>query len=255
MFLSSILDSALGSPLVLLFGIFVIWMLVDAIRRGEWLWVIFILVFPLLNAPLYFFLVYRNAAALATEGFELPGSHDRRRIKELEVQIHHLDKAHHYFQLGDIYFQQGKMQKALVCYERALERDPEDIDIRSHLGHCLLRLNRPQEARPLLERVAREDSKHEYGHSLMALAETYMVLGEIEAAIPTWERVLEQNGYARARVQLAELLRMRGQIDRARGILNEVIADDLNAPDFQRKRDRVWLRRAKKLLPSLGEAR
>ena len=41
---------------------------------------------------LYFFLVYR-AAPSATQGFELPGANDRRRIKQLQAQIHHLDKA------------------------------------------------------------------------------------------------------------------------------------------------------------------
>ena len=47
-----------------------------------------------------------------TRGFELPGAHRRKRIKELQAKIHHLDKAHHYFELGDIYFQQGKLDKA-----------------------------------------------------------------------------------------------------------------------------------------------
>lgn len=248
------LDFWLRSPVLLVFGLFVIWMLVDAVRREEWLWVLFIFLFPMINAPLYFFLVYRNASPFATRGFELPGAHDRRRIKELQAQIHHLDKAHHHYQLGNIFFQQGKLPKALECYQKAYERDTDDIDIRSHLGQCLLRLNRPAEALPLLEKVCAEDSKHEYGHTLMALAETYMASNNPEAAIQTWQRVLEQNGYARARVQLAELYTARQQIGLARSILEEVIADDLNAPDFQRKQDRVWVRRAKRLLRPLREA-
>ena len=39
----------------------------------------------------------------------------------------------------------------------------------------------------------------------MALAETYTALGQTDAAIETWQRVLQDNAYARARVQLAEL--------------------------------------------------
>src|SRR3990172_8156572 len=114
---------------------FTIWMLVDAIRRREWVWVVFIILFPILNAPLYYFLVYR-AAPSATMGFELPGAHDRRRIKELQAQIYHLDKAHHHSQLGDIYFQQGKLAQAETCYRAALERDSQDLDTRAHLGQC-----------------------------------------------------------------------------------------------------------------------
>ena len=48
----------------------------------------------------------------------------------------------------------------------------DDIDTRAHLGQCLLRLQRADEARPLLEAVIAANPKHDYGHSLMAYAET-----------------------------------------------------------------------------------
>jgi len=239
----------LKSPLTLIFGAFVLWMLIDAIRREEWLWVLFIILFPVLNAVLYFFLVYRSASALATRGFELPGAHDRRRIKELQSQIHHLDKAHHHSQLGDIYFQQGRLEKARECYQKALERDADDIDTRGHMGQCLLRMNKPNEAREWLEKVCTENPKHDYGYSLLALAETYMALGDRETAIKTLQRVLQDHSYARARVQLAGLHLEANQPELARTELNEVLADDGGAPEFQRKRDRVWVKRAKQLLP------
>ena len=111
-------------------------------------------------------------------GFELPGAQSRRRIKELEAQIHHLDKAHHYSQLGDVYFQQGKLDKAEVAYRAALDRDGQDLDTRAHLGQCLLRLNRPADAKPLLQGVLRENPKHEYNYTAMAYAETLAALGK-----------------------------------------------------------------------------
>ena len=74
---------------------------------------------------LYFFLVYRAAAPSATRGFELPGAQSRKRIKELQAQIHHLDNAYHHFQLGDVYFQRGKLAEAEKCYRAALERDAD----------------------------------------------------------------------------------------------------------------------------------
>ena len=248
------LDVLLSNPLFFLFIAFTLWMLVDAVRREEWLWVIFILLFPMLNTILYFFLVYRNAAPLGpTRGFELPGAVERSRIKQLEAQIHHLDKAHHHLQLGDIYFQQGKLDRALASYHAAYERDAEDIDIRAHLGQCLLRLQRAADARPLLETVCAENPRHDYGHSLMALAEACTALGDTPAAIRAWQRVIEENAYPRARVQLAELHLAGGETAPARLALQEVVNDDLHAPAFQRKRDAVWVKRAKKLLKSLGE--
>src|SRR6266496_886573 len=134
------------SPTTLLFGAFQIWMLIDAIRRKKWIWVQILLAIPGISAFWYFFYVYRDSPS-ATLGFEFPGAFDRKRIKQLQAQIQHLDKAHHYSQLGDIYFQQGKLEKAKACYRSALERDPQDIDTRAHFGQCLLRGKRPAEAR------------------------------------------------------------------------------------------------------------
>src|SRR5580698_9182830 len=165
-----------------LFLVFQIWMFIDAVRRGEWMWAVFMWLFPFLNAVLYYFIVYR-AGVSPTRGFELPGAHSRKRIKELQAQIHHLDNAVHYFQLGDVYFRQGKLEKAEAAYRASLERDPKDIDARAHLGQCLSRLNRPAEAKPLLEGVCAEDPKHDYGYSMMALAETLTALGERPAAM------------------------------------------------------------------------
>src|SRR3989449_181168 len=219
----------LTNPWLPLVSLFSLWMLIDAIRRREWIWALFIFVGFGFSAVFYYFAVYR-AAPSATRGFELPGSWDRRRIKELQAQIYHLDKAHHHSQLGDIYFQHGKLQPAEACYRAALERDPQDIDTRAHLGQCLLRQKRPAEARPLLEGVVAENPKHEYGYSLMALAENLTALGETDAALNIWKQVTENHSYPRAKVQLAELYLARNQADLARSEVQEVLADDAHAP-------------------------
>jgi hypothetical protein len=237
----------LHNPWLLLILGFQIWMLVDAIRREEWIWAVFIFFFSLFSALIYYFLVYRAGPRSATRGFELPGAYDRKRIKELQGQIHHLDKAHHHSQLGDIFFHQGKLAKAEACYRAAMDRDPEEEDTRAHLGQCLLRQARAAEARPLLEGVIRDHPSHDYGHTMMALAETQAALGENDQALATWKRVTESHSYARARVQLAEQLAAAGKPDLAKAELREVIEEDAYAPAFQRKKDRVWISRAQSL--------
>ncbi len=255
--MSLVLNSLFGGHGILaqVFGIcflaFWLWMLMDAIRREEWLWVVFMFLFPPINTPLYYFLVYRRSGEPAFRGFELPGTHERSRIKNIESQIAHLDKAHHHLELGDIYFQQGRLEKAIQCYHRAHERDPSDPDTRAHLGQCLQRLNRAAEALPLLEGVCAENPRHDYGHTMMALAEAQGALGQTDAAINTWGRVLAENSYARARVQLAELLAGKGEHEQAKSELRLLLADDEHAAGFQRKRDAAWVKRARKLLGRL----
>jgi hypothetical protein len=240
----------LTNPVWLVMAVFQIWMLVHAIRNREWIWAIFIFIGWGLASVLYYFYVYRGSSS-ATNGFELPGAQSRKRIKQLQAQIHHIDNAYHHFQLGDVYFQRSKFAEAEKCYRAALEREPKDIDSRAHLGQCLLRQKRAIEARPLLEGVMHEKPEHDYGHTMMALAETLTVLGETDNALLYWQHITQNHSYPRAKVQLAELYIAKNQPDLARVELKNVLSDDVHAPTFQRKRDRVWIRRAKSLMRKL----
>ena len=243
--------SWLSLGLLILVGLFNLWMIIDAIRRREFLWLVILLLFPGIGTLWYFFHIYRSDGG-SMRGFELPGAHSRRRIKELQAQIHHLDKAHHHSQLGDVYFQRGKLVEAEASYRAAMERDPNDIDTRAHYGQCLLRMNRPAEARPLLESVMHENPKHDYGHTMMALAETLTALGETDNALLYWQHITQNHAYPRAKVQLAELYVAKGKPDLARAELKTVLDEDPHAPAFQRRRDRIWVRRAKSLMVKLS---
>jgi hypothetical protein len=232
---------------ILVFGT---WMFIDALRRREFFWAVLIAIFGL-PAFFYFFMVYRVAGGIGISGFELPGAADRRQIKELQANIHHLDKPHHHLQLADIYFAQGKLTQAEESYRAAYARDPNDDDIRAHLANCLVRRGRPAEALPLLEAVCAKNPKHDYGFTLMTFAEAQDAVGEVGPALATWRQVLAMYGYARARVQCAELLIGQGDTAGARRLLEEVVHDAPFTAKFQRKREAVWLHRAKGLLRSL----
>jgi hypothetical protein len=238
----------LANPVLLAITAFQLWMLVHAVRNREWIWALFIFIGYGFGAVWYYFTVYRDSSST---GFELPGAQSRARVKELEAKIHHLDNAYHHFQLGDVYFQRGKFTEAEKSYRAALERDPKDIDTRAHLGQCLARLNRPAEARPLLEGVMNEKPDHDYGYTMMALAETLAALGEQDNALLYWQHITQNHSYPRAKVQLAELYAAKNQLEAARAELKDVVSDDAHAPAFQRVRDRVWIRRAKMLMLKL----
>jgi tetratricopeptide (TPR) repeat protein len=234
---------------------FQIWMFVDALRRGEYIWAVFIFIGWGLSAVLYFVMVYRQAGPIGNPlaGFELPGAADRRQIARLKAEIHHLDKAHLHLQLADIYFSQGKLKEAEASYRAAYDRDPGDEDTRAHLGNCLMRQGRPGEALPLLTSVCAVNPKHDYGYTLMTLAEAQAAAGQTEPALATWRRVLELYQYSRARVQYADLLmKTGGSREEAARNLDEVITGADYTTKFQRRREAVWVRRAKALRRQLG---
>jgi hypothetical protein len=242
-----------GGVVFIVSTIFQTWMFVDALRRKEYVWAVLIFLFSIFTAAIYYLMVYRTAGpAGALSGFELPGAADRRQIARLKAEIHHLDKAHLHQQLGDIYFNQGKLGEAEKCYREAYVRDPNDEDVRAHFGTCLARQNKPQDALPLLQGVCAANPKHDYGYTLMTLAETQTAAGQTEAALATWRQVLALYQYSRARVQFAELLAKTGAKDEAIRNLDEVIGEAAFAPKFQRKREAAWVKRAKALRRSLG---
>ena len=114
--------------------------------------------FSFFSAILYFFLVYRaSGGGNPMAGFEFPGAADRRRIKQLQADIHHLDKPHLHLQLADIYFNQGKLDLAEASYKAAYERDSLDEDIRAHYATCLFagagRRRRCRSSRPSVRKT------------------------------------------------------------------------------------------------------
>ncbi len=226
------------------YTVFHIWMMIDAARRGEWVWFVFMFIFPI-NSAVYYFSVYQYAAGGFT--FEIPGAADRKRIAELEADIYNLDKAHHYQLLGDIYLKQGKHTKAEECYRSALERDKDELDAIAHLGICLAKQKKPAEALPYLKRAVEMNPKHDYGDTIMTLGEVLNELDE-KAAMPVWKQALGYYSLPRARVQYAELLLKHGDKEEAKRMAKSVVADAPFTPKFQKWKDKPFVARAKKLL-------
>jgi len=131
--------------------LFALWMLVTRSGR-EWLWVVFILIFPVLTRPLYFFLVYRAAAGPRQGGFELPGARTRQRIKQLEDRIHHLGPTPAITRSSRTSISNRASSRSGGELPRRWNGRPARPDTLAHYGQCLLRLERAAEALPLLKK-------------------------------------------------------------------------------------------------------
>ncbi len=245
--LDRLLDFFNSIPLVLFFLPFQVWMFWDALRREEWLWMWCIILFWFPAIP-YYFLVYRPSRLSAATAFEFLGAADRERIQKLEEQIHHLDKAHHHAELGEIYLKQGNLKEACASLEAARERDAEDADILGLLGTCYWEQGRFEEARRVLETVVTSNTRHNYGQTQMTLAQVYTRLGQNAAAIAAWESVLEANTYAQARVLLGEAYLAAGRLEEARAQFKEAVRNNQHTPDFYHRRDKPWVKRARRML-------
>lgn len=245
----------------LAFLLFQVWMFIDALRRGEIIWALFIGLFLLwnrggvgLSAFLYFFLVYRQnpQPILPKMEISIPALDQKRRIAALEAQIEAMDKPHHHAELAQIYLERGKLPQAEQAFKKAIEGDPDDLDFQAQFGICLSQQERPEEAEAQLRKVVAQEPDHGFGQTQMLLANCLQQQKKFEEATEAWEAVLKQHSYAEARVKLAQLKLQLNAPDRAKALLGAVISDNELAPDYQRKQEREWVNQARATLKKLA---
>jgi tetratricopeptide (TPR) repeat protein len=58
-----------------------------------------------------------------------------------------------HFQIGILHEQQGQFEQAIGAYKRALESDPDNLEVAQRLAFLLEKLNRDAEASPLWDKI------------------------------------------------------------------------------------------------------
>lgn len=143
-----------------------------------------------------------------------------RAVEELERMTTAIDgMASAYDRLAEVYARQKRTPEAIRCMEIYLAHHPEDRDARERLNQLL-----PEEVSDTgetdLEEWA-EDLESEVSDEFPeiatpTLAELYVNQGQIETAIQTYRKVLEQypeDGNSRSRLEELEFLQRREQAD------------------------------------------
>lgn len=94
-----------------------------------------------------------------------------------------------YLALGDLYFEEGDFQNAAGRYQRAFDNAGFSKDAALRLAHCYLKMEKPDNARELYERVIAENPGE--GEALFRLISIYLSKNMISSA----RSVLLKNGY------------------------------------------------------------
>lgn len=99
------------------------------------------------------------------------------------------DQGHAYSILGIHEWTQFNPVKGLEMAFEAYARDPNDADVCSRLGSCLLYLGKAREALPYVEAAVDRDPV--YGRNYAMLTSAYLCLGEIEKALAAGRRMAD----------------------------------------------------------------
>ena len=240
--------------LSLLQGAFTIWMLVDAGRRRvEYYWFWLILGFQPFGVWAYFFL-YKFpdfSAGHGGRGWSL--FQHRVSLEELRYKAEHVPTLSNRLALAERLLDDRENVEALPHLEAALKAEPDHGQILYCLALCQARLNRPEAAQPLLERLlAREPRWRNYlaWHLLIAVRRQR---GDQPGTLASCRELVRLSPILQHQCLLAEHLLDQGQTIEARELLERSLRDHEFTPGPIRRRNSRWASEARSLLKRAAE--
>jgi hypothetical protein len=178
----------------------------------------------------------------------------RKRIKQLEAQVFDNPSVGNYEELGDLLLDDGKYAKARECFDKVIARS-DAIDPLYRRALCALALEDHAAAAADLEAVTRREPKYDYQRAAGLLAHTYARLGQREAADALFAEVTTTSTLSETEYHYASFLAETGRTAEAREWVERVLRKKATMPDYIRRRERPWFRRAaalRKRLPKHG---
>ncbi len=212
--------------------------------EGFWIWIIFI--GGAIGAAVY--LLAEALPDVTSMRHSMGGFSRRRRIAELEAIVLENPSAGNYEELGDLLLDEKKCARAKECFDKALGSRTDSIDPFYKRGDCEFQLGDWAGAIADLERVVKQDPKYSYTRALSLLARALANAGRTAEAEAAFSRLLELSTSSESLAVAAEFYLAQGRIPEASEIARKLLARRVTMPGFQRRRDRVWLRRASAVL-------
>jgi tetratricopeptide (TPR) repeat protein len=124
----------------------------------------------------------------------------------LRQALEGLDSAVSHYNLGVLLARLGRLQEAVAEYERALDRDPEDVEARSNLATVLVRLGKLDGAARQLARALEIDPDNASAHTNLGVVLAQQ--GQFERAAREFKEAVRLDpGQAQARAALQTLER------------------------------------------------
>ncbi len=125
-----------------------------------------------------------------------PGQADRILALEREVAANP-DNAEAWAQLGNIWFDTHKYDKAIEAYEKSLAIKPDNPDVWTDLGVMYRRTGKPAKAIECFDRAIAIDPKHDTPYFNKGIVQIFD-LKDVEAGLASWEELVRINPEAMA---------------------------------------------------------
>jgi hypothetical protein len=219
-------------------------------RRPDTYWFWIILFFGPPGALIYIFIKVIPDLGLLRHSFE--GFPRRKRIRYLEAAVLENPAAGNYEELGDLYLDERNFARARECYDKAItsRSDLPDAFYRRGIAEVELRDFGP--AVQDLEYVVSRDRKYDSHRAAGLLAHAYANTGEPGKADALFQQVTQISTSSETYYNYAAFLASQQRTAEAREWAERILAKKPTMPNYLRRRERPWFRKANALLKRLG---
>ena len=217
-------------------------------RRPENYWIWIILMFGGVGALIYIAVEVIPDAGLLRGAFQVFPR--RKRIKELEGLVLDNPSIGNYEELGDLYLDDRQFAKARACFDRVLAKNAS-IDPFYRRALTKIALDDLPGAVADLEEVVRRDPKYDYLRAAGLLANALMKTGERPRAEALFAETLQISTLSETQYNYACLLMAEGRTAEAREWAERILRKKATMPDYIRRRERPWFRKARALIKRL----
>jgi hypothetical protein len=214
-----------------------------------WLWII--LMFGWLGALAYIFIEVIPDVGLLRGAFQVFPR--RKRIKQLEGLILDNPSIGNYEELGDLLLDDRQFARARECFDRVIARE-DSIDPVYRRALCALALKDLPAAAADLEKVTARDAKYDYQRAAGLYADVLAKIGERDKADALFADVLRTSTLSETQYNYACLLAESGRPADAREWADRILRKKATMPEYIRRRERPWFRKARALRKKLSSA-
>ena len=174
----------------------------------------------------------------------------RSRIKQLQAMIEDNPAPANFEELGALYLEDGKADKAKQCFDRAIASRADSIDTFYRRGLAEVALSDFKDAVPDLELTVAKDFKYDFYRAAGLLAHAYAQSGQTEKAQAMFDRVTNASTATEIQYYYVAFLVSQGRKQEAQEWTQRIQAKKRTMPGFQKRRDRPWFRKVSGLATS-----
>jgi hypothetical protein len=218
-------------------------------RRPDTYWLWIILMFGGLGALAYIAIEVIPDAGLLRGAFQVFPR--RKRIKALEAMVVDNPSIGNYEELGDLLLEDCQYARARECFDTVVARS-DGIDPRYRRALSALALNDLPAAEADLAEVTSRDPKYDYQRAAGLHAHVLARLGRAAEADALFAAVTTTSTLTETEYNYAAFLAEQGRTAEAREWVERVLRKKATMPDYIRRRERPWFRRASVLKKRLA---